>query len=628
MDIAVPTYSSSSACRISVLLLAFSVPASSQFTPAPKNPFSAGSTKASLPLSLAVADFNGDKHLDVAIVDQIGGTVTLLIGDGTGNLTPSATSITSPQGPSFIVAADFNQDGKQDLAVASIINNSVSILLGNGDGTFMPPVNLPFPLSSPNSISTGDFNGDSVPDLAIANIDGKNVTILLGVPKSSGQFTQAPGSPYAAGNSPSSIAVADFNGDDKMDLAITNELDNTVTVLIGQGNGSFLPATGSPFTAGSSPGFVVSADFNSDGNNDLAIANIQGNTITLLLGNGVGGFSSAPSSPFSIGPSSVKTPVSIVVADFNGDYFPDLAIVNENSSNITILLGNGAGGFKPATNSPFAVGSGPRSIALGDFNEDGRPDLAVVNSADSTLTLLLNTFTTTPVLQSAAASSAAVAPSSIVSIYGTGLAPSPFVPTAISLGPVIVTLTDASGAKSNPLTLFYTSPTQINALAPQYIATGAATFSVVNPLLPTLPQKGSVTIAAVAPTLFTQNSNGKGVAAAEFIPDFLVNSNPMPVFSCPGSPAPCAPVGLDVSSGAAALVLYGTGIRNRSSLSSVTVTINGQSLSPFYAGEAPGFEGEDQVNVLLPASLAHSGIVYVTVSVGSVTSNQATLLFP
>jgi uncharacterized protein (TIGR03437 family) len=622
MDTALPTNLSRNACRLSVLVLAFSVPAGAQFTPAPKSPFAAGS----LPASLAVADFNGDNHLDVAIVDQSGSAVTLLTGDGTGNLTPSATSITPPPNPSFIVAADFNKDGYQDLAIASTLNSTVSILLGKGNGTFAAPAGIPVPFSGPNSITVGDFNGDSIPDLAIANIDGKNVTILLGT--GNGQFTTAPGSPYAAGNSPSSIAVADFNGDNIPDLAITNELDNTVTVLLGKGNGAFVAATGSPFVAGANPGFVVSGDFNSDGNNDLAIANFQGNTITVLLGNGAGGFTPAPSSPFSLGPPSAKMPVSIAVADFNGDYFPDLAIVDENTNNVSVLLGNGAGGFKPATNSPFAVGSVPRSAAIGDFNEDGKPDLAVVNNADATLTLLLNNFTTTPVLQSAASSSTAVAPYSIVSIYGTGLAPSLFVPPPSALGPTAVTITDASGAKSNPLELFYTSPTQINALMPQYIATGAATFSVINPLLPSLPQKGSVTIATVAPSLFTANSNGKGVANAEFIPNFLVSSATSYVFNCPGAPSPCIPVGLDVSSGAAALVLYGTGIRNRSSLSSVTVTINGQALSPFYAGEAPGFLGEDQVNVLLPASLAHSGIVYVTVSIGSVTSNQATLFFP
>ena len=616
-------YQFAKAFRFAVLLLGACGYAGAQFIPAANSPFSAGAA----PVSAAVADFYEEGHLDVAVANQTGGTITLLRGDGTGNFTSVSIPVPGANSASIlsaIVTADFNKDGHQDLAIASISDNRVIVLLGDGTGKFKPAPGSPFAVGAgPNSIAVGDFNGDTFPDLAIANINGKSVTVLLG--SKTAQFTPAGGSPFAVGNGPSSVTAADFNGDGILDLAVANELDNTVTVLLGKGGGVFSPATASPFAAGSSPGSVAAADFNNDGAMDLIVANLDSNTVTLLLGNGAGGFTPAATSPVSVG----TLPSAIAVADFNGDYNADVAVANQNSKNASVLLGNGAGGFKPAAGSPYAAGIAPRDVVVGDFNEDGRPDLLVVNLGDSTVTLLLNTYTTAPAMVSgAAATVTTAAPNSIASIYGTGLSPWPS--SAGNPGPAVVTITDASGVKSQPLQLFYTSPTQINALIPPDIATGSATFSVLNPEQPSLPQKGPITINTVAPALFSANATGKGPAIGEFVADFLGNNASIPVFSCTGTPQVCvpAPLSFDASaSGSAALVLYGTGIRNRTALSSVTVTINGQALSPFYAGASPGSPGLDQVNVLLPGSLMNSGVVYATVSIGSATSNQVTLLF-
>jgi uncharacterized protein (TIGR03437 family) len=604
------TYRAARILRTATVLLAMAAAGRAQFIPAPNSPFPGGMS----PISVAVADFNGDSHLDIAIASQ-SGSVSVLLGDGTGNFSaaPRATNIQIGTGSSilsFIVARDLNNDNRQDLAIANISSGNVTVLLGNGDGSFTPAPHSPFAVgTNPNSIAVGDFNGDSIPDLAVANLGSRNVTILLG--SLTGQFTPSATSPLPAGNGPSSIAEGDFNNDGIADLAISNQLDNTVTLLLGKGGASFVSAPASPFAAGASPGFVAVVDFNGDNNPDLAIANIDGNTITVLFGNGAGGFTPGAS-------ASANSPVAIAIADFNGDYLPDIAVADQNTNNISVLLGSGTGGFKGASNSPFAAGTSPRAIALGDFNEDGRPDLAIADLSGASITVLLNITTTTPMMLSSVGNLATTAPSSIVTIWGTGLAPS------TGTAPTVVTVTDSSGATSQPLTLFYAGPTQINALMPQYIATGNATFSVLNPLLPNLPQKGTITISTVAPALFTMNG-GKGVAAAQYVSNFLVNSTPQNAFTCP--PTPCLPALIDVSSGAAALILYGTGIRNRSSLSAVTVTINGQALTPFYAGMAPGSPGEDQVNVLLPGSLKGSGVVFVTIAIGAMTSNQATLLF-
>ncbi len=134
---------------------------------------------------------------------------------------------------------------------------------------------------------------------------------------------------------------------------------------------SFAQAPGSPFTVGLIPKSVAVGDFNLDGTPDLAAANSISNDVTVLLGNGTGGFAPAPGSPFAVG----SGPYSIAVGDFNLDGKPDLATANSNSGNVTVLLGNGAGGFAAAPGSPFAVGVAPLSIVVGDFNLDGNPTL-------------------------------------------------------------------------------------------------------------------------------------------------------------------------------------------------------------------------------------------------------------
>jgi subtilase family serine protease len=230
--------------------------------------------------------------------------------------------------------------------------------------------------SYPDSVVTADFNGDGIPDLAVTNSDNYTVTILLG--NGDGTFTTK-ASP-TTGYWPTSMLTADFNGDGKPDLAVINGDSNTLTILLGNGDGTFKSAA-SPQT-GSSPTALVVGDFNGDGIPDLAVANSQGNTVTILLGNGDGTFTSGASSVTGSGP------MAIVTADFNGDGIPDLAVANMYSGTVTILLGNGDGTFTPSAMSP-PTGYDPVAIAVGDFNGDGIPDLAVANSDSATVTILL-----------------------------------------------------------------------------------------------------------------------------------------------------------------------------------------------------------------------------------------------
>jgi YD repeat-containing protein len=335
------------------------------------------------PGPVITGDFNGDGKPDLA-VGNYGGTVTILLGNGDGTFTQASGSpITVGTEPISIAVADFNGDGKLDLAVVNFDDGTVTILLGNGDGTFTQANGSPITgFNLPEGIAVGDFNEDGKLDLAVTNTGGGTVTILLG--NGDGTFTTSVNSP-AAGASPISVVAGDFNQDGKLDLAVTNSGGlgaGTVTILLGNGDGTFAQASGSPITVGEMPVSIAVADFNGDGKPDLAVVNENGGTVTILLGNGDGTFNTASRSPFAAG----IDPFSIVVGDFNGDGKPDL-VWSRVDNTIAILLGNGDGTFTPAISSPITMSQGTGSIAVADFNGDGTPDLAVAN-AGNTISIL------------------------------------------------------------------------------------------------------------------------------------------------------------------------------------------------------------------------------------------------
>ena len=628
-----------------VVLLGFSLPAAAQFAPAPNPPFPLQLTNR-LPVALATADFDGDGVADLAIATQSLAGISVFLGDGMGGFVKSV-DIALGGTPSALAAADFDGDGLPDLAFADAAGSTVSILFGNGKGAFTDPKNAKPTATgtTPVFLAVGDLNRDGLPDLIAVNRDGGNITILLNNKGSlTGKnidvgFSTAP----AKNRQPGSAAVGDFNGDGILDISVTAQADNSITILLGAGDGTFTPAAGSPFSTGSStaPWAIVAADFNGDTYTDLAVANFTAGTVTILLGNGTGRFTPAPGAALTSG----KNPVAMLTADFNGDGSPDLAVLNNTGGgvgNVAVLLGSLTGAFKAAANSPYTTGTNPMAIAAIDFNGDGLLDLAVANTTDENITILQSGFTTTPVMTSSAsfAPNAPAAPFSLVTIFGTGLAPAKatapsgaVLPTC--LGGVAVALTDFSGAII-PLNLAYVSPTQINAMIPGVAAasTTAASFTVAPSTqcsantekipAPTLPQKGAVTIAAVAPALFSANGMGRGPAAGFFLPA-LVGGAPIAISACgPPPAASCTPD----PSGSSLLVLYGTGIRNRVNASDVAVKVGAATVPAFFAGPVPGAPGVDQVEVALPASLAHSGTVFITVTLNGTTSNPVTIYLP
>jgi uncharacterized protein (TIGR03437 family) len=226
-------------------------------------------------------------------------------------------------------------------------------------------------------------------------------------------------------------------------------------------------------------------------------------------------------------------------------------------------------------------------------------------------------------VQSAAAPSSAVAPDSLASLYGANLAPgiaqASAQPLPLALGGVTLSVTDAAGA-TRAAPLLYVSPVQINFVVPDGTAPGLATLLVAG-------QTFTAAIQSVAPTLFSMNGAGSGVAAATAIVVQAANpllQSPVPVFQCAGSSCASVPIVLGVDT-PVYVSFFGTGIRNRSSLANVAVTINGIGVPVLYAGPAPGFTGLDQVNVGLVLTLRGSGESKVILTVDGQTANTVTI---
>lgn len=333
-----------------------------------------------LPVSVAAADLDGDGFADLVVANQSDKNVSVLLGNGDGTF-KTAVIYAAGTSPRFVAVRDFDGDGLLDLAVSNSSNNKISILLGTGGGKF--GVAKAYATgASPYGLVTGDFNGDGILDLASANSGDNGISVLFG--NANGSFN-AP-TPYATGTSPFSLSVGDFNNDGKLDLAVTNFGSNNVTILLGNPDGTFPSSPSYTYTVGNGPFAVAVGDFNNDGKLDLAVTNSGNNSVTILLGMGDGSFQTLlPTYPTG------SSPYSVAVGDFNGDGLADLVVTNfggGTGTTISILLGNGDGTFQPRVD--YSVGNGSRSVAVADFNGDGLADLGVTNRTDSTVSVLLN----------------------------------------------------------------------------------------------------------------------------------------------------------------------------------------------------------------------------------------------
>ncbi len=329
--------------------------------------------------SIAVADFNIDGNNDLAIVGQFSGEVSVLFGNGSGSFGTPAT-FNSGSEPSAIVAQDFNNDGKPDLAIALIVN--MVVLINNGAGTFSAPGILSVAGSNPAAIVTADFNNDGQYDLAVGHNTGVSVRFGNG----SGNFGNQTNFPLGLG--PTFLGAGDLNDDGSVDLVVSSYSGSVVSFLLNDEIGGFKIAP--TFSNNPDANSVVAGDFNNDGKTDLAVANRNGNSVSIHPGDGLGTFGAAR--VFSVGdpPSTNVTngPFSLAVADFNGDSRLDLVTANFTGGNVTILSGDGAGNF---SSQKIAVtgGSSPQYVVTGDFNLDAKADVALTrNGVFSKVTIL------------------------------------------------------------------------------------------------------------------------------------------------------------------------------------------------------------------------------------------------
>jgi hypothetical protein len=316
---------------------------------------------------VAVGDFNRDGIQDLVMMGLFSAPILIGVGDGTFQHTVTIPGATAREEWQSIAIGDFNRDGAQDLVIGSRPRSpapfSSYIVLGNGDGTFQSLSRLP---TGAANVAIGEFNGDGIQDLALAG-GVQDVAILIGVGDGSFQLAQSVGAGMGG-----LVAVSDFNGDGMQDLAVTHS--NDVSTLLGNGDGTFQPARA--FATGESPNSIAIGDFNGDGVPDLAVTNMESNDLSVLIGIGDGSF--RPSNnllALNLGSSSSV----VAIDDFNRDGIQDLAVrvdQVEAFGSVSIFVGNGDGSFRSGLNSAGG-GDGSGFAAVGDFNGDGIPDLAV-----------------------------------------------------------------------------------------------------------------------------------------------------------------------------------------------------------------------------------------------------------
>jgi hypothetical protein len=372
--------------------------------------------------ALLSGDLDGDGHADLAVINEYGSSIAVFIDDvATGAFTRLANPAGKPPDepddhalnfgptgayPTGGAMADFNHDNHLDVVTADYHGYSVTVLLNDKTGklkTQAPPYPTQAKAETSN-LAVGDLNNDGNPDVVATNPQTASVSVFLG--DGQGNLSAANNLPVGVmnGAQPYSVAIADFNGDHNNDLAIAEEMSGNIFVRLGHGDGTTFDAEVPYPIDGTRDYILIARDMNLDGKLDLVCAARNGDTVSVLLGRGDGTFRKAIVA--SVGPPGVTKmmgrpwfgPYSVAVADVNQDGVPDVVTPNFVGDSVSILIGTGDGHFEPAIELPYGkpldpmfTSTTPYGIVVGDFNGDGKPDIATANAGSDDLTIRLNT---------------------------------------------------------------------------------------------------------------------------------------------------------------------------------------------------------------------------------------------
>lgn len=275
------------------------------------------------------------------------------------------------RGPQDAVAGDLSGDGITDLVTADYLDRRAAVWLGLPDGGFTGPAGTLEP--DVHLLALADMNRDGHLDLVATHHDQAEIYMAFGDGR--GGLSPAPGSPFLAhAGRPHNhgLLVGDVNGDGAPDIITFNQVDRSVSVLLGEGQGSLAPAPGSPISMSSEvyPGAL--GDLDADGHLDLAVPLLTGHAVAVLRGDGRGQFTPAPGSPYS----TIARPYYAAIGDFDRDGRADVLVAHDDSAQLTLLNGQPNGSFARAEGAPFTPGARVFALAAADFDGDGALDVA------------------------------------------------------------------------------------------------------------------------------------------------------------------------------------------------------------------------------------------------------------
>lgn len=362
---------------------------------------------------VAVADLDGDGKPDLITVDRMTNTFSVLRNTSTsGTITTSSfaakVDFSTDSTPGFVVVGDLDGDGKPEIVVANQFKNTITVYKNKANSgsittsSFATPVKLlTDTLSLPTSVAIADMDGDGKAELIIVNSYRDKVSVLknIGAKGVVSSATFAAAINYTTGTGPTTVVVADIDGDGKPDMAISNFSAKSVSVLRNTTKNNTIDSTSFAakvdFTVGTGPNSVIASDLNGDGKPELISVNQGSNTISVLTNKATSGTITATSfsTKFDL-PSNGESPYYVAATNLDGDNIPDLVVANLLSNRLTVIKNNYATGTLAASSfsAPvsFTTGNYPYAVSVADFDGDGKPDLAVPNFGDNTISIFQN----------------------------------------------------------------------------------------------------------------------------------------------------------------------------------------------------------------------------------------------